>query len=379
MARRNGIKAAPWEYGAVDMGTRPMNRVCQMCDCGRSDLAFRAPAIVLLALLYCPCMAGGFAPTPVRSRNLSLEYRLAGAPSDSVVDLWYTRDRGRTWFRGDDKGYSSSPIPFRVPAEGLYGWIIALRSDPTCATSTPPSGTQPQRWVFVDATPPLVQWDAVEPAEDFTTSRRLHLRWTAYDSNLPARPISLAWQSSIDQIWHVLEEAISNTGRYDWTVPENVAGQLTLSIAVCDEGEHVVERMFGPFGIDEWMKRPATAKAPTSQPASQPTSPDTGKGRVAGWKPAGDAETQRRAEKLYQQGSWYLLRGEYGIAAERFRESLEHDPDMLDALNDPEAPLIAIDPSPPGVRDVCHHIEVLVVDGCFLRITIAQPQAKRHR
>ena len=314
-----------------------MNCVWQMCDRRRGDLALRAPAMLMFAIICGQAMAADSAPTPptpVRSRHLSLEYRLTGAQAGAVVDLWYTRDRGRTWHPGDDKGYPASPIRFRVPAEGLYGWVISLRNDPDSPTSAPMAGTQPQRWVFVDATPPLLQWEGVEPAEDFATSRRVYLRWTAYDSNLPVRPISLAWQSSIDQIWHVLEEAIPNTGRYDWTVPEEVAGQLTLNIAVCDEGRHVVERMFGPVGIDQWMKGSTSPKPPTSQPATKPAAPDDVKGRVAGWTPRADSEAQRKAVQLYQRGSWYLLRGEYAIAAERFREALGHDPEMLDALND---------------------------------------------
>jgi Tfp pilus assembly protein PilF len=263
-----------------------------------------------------------------------LEYRLIGAKAGTIVDVWYTRDRGRTWHPGDDKGYTMSPARLEVPAEGLYGFVLSIRKDPGSWTPVPMAGTRPQRWVFVDATPPLLQWDAVEPAENFATSRRLHLRWTAYDGHLPARPVSIAWQSSIDQIWHVLEEAIPNTGRYDWTVPETVTGQLTLNISVCDEGGHAVERMFGPVSIDQWMKPSVLAKSPASQPATQPATPDDSREHVAGWMPTTNSEERRKATQLYRKGSWYLLRGDYAIAAERFREALKHDPEMLDALND---------------------------------------------
>jgi len=311
-----------------------MSRVWRMCCRGTGDRALRAPVVLTLAIVCGQAAAADLSPTPVRSLHLSLEYRLTGVQAGAIVDLWYTRDRGRTWQQGDRKGYEASPISFRAPAEGLYGFVISLRRDSASPAQPPTAGTQPQRWVFVDATPPLLQWDAVEPAENFAKSRRVHLRWTAYDGNLSARPIALAWQSSIDQVWHVLEAAIPNTGRYDWIVPEQVAGQLTLDISVCDEGEHVVERMFGPVGIDQWMKPSKSAKAPTSQPATQPAVSGDGKDRVAGWQPKTDSEAWDKATQLYRQGSWYLLRGEYAIAAERFREALEQDPEMLDAIND---------------------------------------------
>jgi tetratricopeptide (TPR) repeat protein len=50
--------------------------------------------------------------------------------------------------------------------------------------------------------------------------------------------------------------------------------------------------------------------------------------------PRVDLLQRRMAADLYRQGSWHLVRGQYGVAAERMREALEHDPDLLEARHD---------------------------------------------
>jgi tetratricopeptide (TPR) repeat protein len=226
--------------------------------------------------------------------------------------------------------------------------------------------------VFIDATPPLAQWNAVEPAEDFATSRRLQLRWTAHDDNLGSRPVSLSYQSSIDQAWHTIDDAVANTGLYDWKVPENVGGQITLKLLVRDQGGQTVERPFGPLALSkiaakaisnepQALARPGSpeparadtrpanvaisstapanvvnARAPrlTESPGLLPDLPATATRPGAVAKSRVDLVKQRMAADLYRQGSWHLERGQYAVAAERLRESLEHDPDLQEAHRD---------------------------------------------
>jgi tetratricopeptide (TPR) repeat protein len=88
--------------------------------------------------------------------------------------------------------------------------------------------------------------------------------------------------------------------------------------------------MFGPVSIDQWKNGGRNSKVATSQPATQPAELED----IAGWKPKIEPEKQRKARQLYQKGSWHLLRGDYAVAAERFREALAEDPNMFVALND---------------------------------------------
>ncbi len=297
-------------------------------------LAFHAGAIVAHA--QSDCYAN------VRAREIELHYQLDGADNRAEIELWYTRDRGANWQRYEPthSAAQGSPLRFVAPAEGLYGFILIVRDGTRVSRRNPAASEQAQRWVFVDYTPPLAQWLGVEPIQvsipasesAAQTDRRpvLQMRWTVYDNNLPARPISLYYQSSVEQSWRAIETQLPNVGQYLWTLPEKFAGQMTLKLQVQDLGGHVVEKLFGPVSVDRWyaeaaVQRPSVASAEPSatQPAENPP-------RVA---PV-SSEQNQKAREYYARGAFHWRRGEYALAAERFREALDADPNMLEATID---------------------------------------------
>ena len=285
----------------------------------------------------------------VRSREIELHYQVSPTDTSTEVELWYTRDRGTSWQSyGKDEDHTS-PLVFTAPSEGLYGFLLIAHVAGQPARPAPRAYEAPQRWVFIDATPPLAQWDGVQPAEDFATSRVLQLRWTAHDDNFGSRPVSLSYQSSLDQNWTAIDTAVANTGVYDWRVPESVSGRVTVKLIVRDQGGHTVERTFGPISLDKYASLSAAkarSETPTSRPAlatsAEPSPAGTAKSDLAPGAPTTRPETlprvdllqRRMAADLYRQGSWHLVRGQYGVAAERLREALEHDPDLLEARHD---------------------------------------------
>ncbi|GMV96947.1 MAG: hypothetical protein AMXMBFR83_13060 [Phycisphaerae bacterium] len=270
--------------------------------------------------------------TTVRSRRMELHYRIHDAPEGVQVRLWYTRDRGATWRLADTPDGRAHPLLFTAPAEGLFGVLLTV--DVTGSTPVPPpANSPPQRWLFVDGTPPLAQWDGVEPADDFPTRRVLRLRWTAYDDHLIARPVALSFQSTPAGGWQSIEAAVANTGRFDWTVPAEVSGPVSVKLTVADRGGNVVERVCGPLPIERWLK-PATtgtrpAPATSTRPAQEPMGPPAPTTRPA----AIDLERRLKARNLLKQGEFHAERGQYAVAVERFREALEADPDSLAALS----------------------------------------------
>lgn len=269
----------------------------------------------------------------VRSRYAALDYRLVDTDAQAEIELWYTRDRGTTWQRWGIHQDHTRQLVFDAPGEGLYGFLLTVREPGTTPSPSPTAHAQPQRWVFIDYSPPLVQWNNVEPGGAFASRRIVHLRWTAHDDNLPRRPVALFYQSSVDQTWHAINAGLPNTGRYDWKVPLDLAGQITLKLAVRDLGGHVVERLHGPVPLDRWLDSPVVLTPPTSRPAGDDNDRTATPQAVhAASRPS--LPDQHRAEQLYQRGSYHLVRSQYPLAAERFREALELDPDMLPALND---------------------------------------------
>ena len=293
--------------------------------------------------------AGGTGPFPVRSRTIEIEYKLEGAGDSPVVELWYTRDRGVTWQSAGQDQDGRSPAAFTAPGEGLYGLILVVQDRGRYSRSAPAAHDSPQTWVFVDSTPPLVQFDRVEPAADFANRPALEFYWTAHDDNLGARPVCLSYQCCVDQTWRTIESSVANTGRYSWTVPADLGGQVTLRLSVRDEGGHVVERQLGPLSVQRFAR---AAALPDTRPAgstaaSAPAHIDQTQPREA-TRPAGapmilvadptpnPAETaaRRTAADLYRQGNWYLTRGQYAVAAERMQEALDRDPALTPAMID---------------------------------------------
>jgi len=275
----------------------------------------------------------------IRSRQVELEYRLTDAGPDAEVELWYARDRSGRWERWGVHKDHGRPILFEAPAEGLYAFVLIVHDKGQASAPPPDSHTPAHRRVFIDYTPPLVQWDSVEASEAFASRRAVHLRWTAHDANLAGRPISLWYKSSIDQAWRPIEQELPNSGQYDWTVPVQVSGQITLRLVVRDLGGHVVERLYGPVSIDKWIT--AGISLPTTRPEDSASGKVTSRpAPVSATMPARDTPRlvslidRQKAERLWSQGSWYASRSEYAVAAERFREALELNPAYVPAMYD---------------------------------------------
>lgn len=268
------------------------------------------------------------APLAINSHEVELHYRLNGGNQDAAVELWYTRDRGASWQRGASQKRGQGPVIFSAPAEGLYGFILTVQG--AGAISNPPTAFQsPQRWVFVDYTPPLVQWDGVDLEEKRADARAAHLRWTAYDDNFASRPIALAWQADGDSKWHGIETALPNLGRYDWQIPREVAGSIRLKITARDQGEQVVERIHGPIAVASVAAATQPVQVVADRRPAAETQPATASRPTAAVTPA----NRHHAEELARQGAWHLERGQNALAAERFREALEANPEALSAAS----------------------------------------------
>jgi len=311
----------------------PPKRVRQPNKQSRRDfnaLVVALSIVGILATSRTPAQANGSRPILIRCARLELHYQLEATGSPAEIQLWYTRDRGVTWHMWGVDEDQSSPIVFVAPAEGLYGFTLIARNNHKIAENPPQPHDPPQRWALIDYTPPLAQWDQVEPADNFATKPVLRLRWTAHDDHLASRPISLWYHASIDQKWHPIEQELPNAGWYDWSMPENLSGQITLKLIVRDEAGHTVERTFGPKPVEHWRTSAGTtAPATTTDPASPPpqkTQPQN--------VPVISFQKRQEAEELYRKGSWHLIRDQYALAAERFREALECNPNMLAAMND---------------------------------------------
>jgi hypothetical protein len=179
---------------------------------------------------------GGGQTLLVASPQFALQYAVddAGPNGPAVVELWVTRDGGRTWIRRGEDPDRTSPIPVDLGGEGTFGLCLVARAASGLGDQPPAPGDPPQIWVEVDGTAPHVQLD---PPQVGTGPHlgKVAIRWRGSDLHLGPRPVSIAWRADQPGApWHPIADRIENTGQYIWTVPPNVPPRFHLRVDVVD-------------------------------------------------------------------------------------------------------------------------------------------------
>ena len=137
---------------------------------------------------------------------------------------------------------------FLAPSEGLYGFYVVLRNAYGASSPAPTAETEAQRWVLVDFTLPVVQVQDARLDSSPATSRRVQLRWSAYDAHLPPRPVWLHYRTENEANWTPIVERLTNHGRYDWDVPDSVSGHVWIKLTVRDRVGHEAGTEIDPHG-----------------------------------------------------------------------------------------------------------------------------------
>lgn len=262
----------------------------------------------------------------VRSRTFEIEYTVneAALPLDSV-ELWYTKDGGQNWQRYGLDDDRQSPMPFRAPSEGLFGFFLVLTNGTGASSAPPGPSTQPHQWAVVDFTPPVVQLHPLRQAHALG-QRVLQVRWTAIDSQLTSRPIQIEYQTLSDRAWQqVSPEPLSNTGRFDWRLPPNLIGSVALRIAATDRGGH--RTTSDPQTID-------VTSAPAAQPSANGPTPSLASPTYIDRDVAlaGSRRAKKRVAELFEQGIRHRERGDYVGGIARLRDVVRLDPQMTPAF-----------------------------------------------
>ncbi len=266
---------------------------------------------------------------PVRSRIVEIDYDVGenAFPLDSV-QLWVTADRGQTWKLHCVDADRQSPVVFESPGEGLYGLFVVVRNATGPSSMEPSATTQPHRWVFVDVSPPVVQLHPLRQTVSLGYSVLL-IRWTAVDANLTTRPIQIAYRLQAEKTWRpVCSDALANTGRFDWRLPETLSGSVSVRVTVTDRGGHRVDSATQLINV-------------TGQGHSSYSSPDLGVVRTRHAPSAipGSARSKKLAERAYLEAISYRDRGDVRRGVARMRDALRYDPDRADVFVDMAAML----------------------------------------
>lgn len=172
----------------------------------------------------------------VNSLRFELEYELQSVGPSGVakVELFGTRDGGRTWTSFGVDEDKRSPFAVSVKEEGVYGFRVAVRSGAGLGGELPRPGALPDLWIGVDLTKPRAR---ILGADQMPGDKagQLRIRWEADDWLLAARPINLLYSPSPGGPWLPIANGLENTGEHTWIIDLRVPERIFLRLEVQDE------------------------------------------------------------------------------------------------------------------------------------------------
>lgn len=286
---------------------------------------------------------------PTRSSTLQFDIEYAvddvGSAGLQSVVLWWTSDGGATWRSGGKDDDRVSPVRFRAPQDGTYGFVLqAIDNAHRASVPDPAAGAAPQRVTIVDTAAPVVA--LVAPVEGVLAGGApCTVLWTASDANLGPAPVTLFWSLDGGVSWAPMcASALPNSGEFGWDVPQVVSSRVRIKVAVADLAGNVSQSASGTITLMNPSAGPPRVQivgvrsaaptavaevrtevkperkaevAPETTPAKPPDPVPT--------KPAGDA---------YERGKFLRAQGKVQEARDAFREELAAHPENLDAAND---------------------------------------------
>ena len=176
-----------------------------------------------------------------KTPRFDLNYTLDGGPSGVArIDLYVTRDDGRTWIRWSS--HDGRELPLKVvldtrmnrEVEGDYGFILVPTSGAGLSEPAPTANTAPECRVRVDTTAPVIR--VYQPTADPNNKQALMLNWEATDLNFGKEPIAIEYAEEQRGPWKSATapeptgllagtsvHRIENMGTFSWQPPANLA------------------------------------------------------------------------------------------------------------------------------------------------------------
>lgn len=182
----------------------------------------------------------GERPRMVNSRKFELQYDVDSIGPSGIgrVELWGTRDGGKTWSSFAIDGDNRSPMMVNVEEEGIYGFCIAVMNGAGLGGKPPVCGDLPDLWIGVDLTKPTARITTAEQGTD-AEAGQLIIAWQAEDRMLASRPVSLAFATHPNGPWQPIASGLENTGRYAWPLDNRTPAKFYLRLEVRDEAGNV--------------------------------------------------------------------------------------------------------------------------------------------
>jgi len=190
-------------------------------------------------------------------QRFQLEYDVESVGPSGVakVELWMTRDGGRTWSSAGVDSDRQSPFLVEAPGDGVYGYRIVIEAGNGLAGRPPRSGDMAEVWVGVDTTKPAGRiTSAIYGKGDRAGDLTIH--WAASDRQLADRPVTLSFSPAPGGPWSTIASGLPNSGRYVWRLGNRAPRDIYLRLEVKDEaGNTAVYELQEPIANDGLVPR----------------------------------------------------------------------------------------------------------------------------
>jgi hypothetical protein len=177
-------------------------------------------------------LPAGVFPTVVRSTRFELEYddKVLGDAGIAKVELYGTRDAGRTWHKLGEDDDHRSPYTVEMPEEGVFGFRIAVAGKNGLASRAPKSGELPELWVRVDLSEPMFRANLRPAGETVAKDQASSASASPSDNPVaaPAEKPTIQHSSTVAQVSLTEEIAPSSLESADWKA------HLTQAIAAAE-------------------------------------------------------------------------------------------------------------------------------------------------
>ncbi|UUO08421.1 hypothetical protein M4951_08910 [Blastopirellula sp. J2-11] len=177
----------------------------------------------------------GVTPEYVNFKKFELNYSVdaVGPSGIGQVELWITRDGGRTWEPGGIDPDQTSPVDVEVQTEGTYGFRVVVEGGNGLTGRRPQAGSLADIWIVVDETPPTAKIANVVYGQGARVGQ-LDIEWEAEDRFLGEKAISIYYAGSPEGPWKPVAENLPNDRHFAWRITPEVPADIYLKIVATD-------------------------------------------------------------------------------------------------------------------------------------------------
>lgn len=175
----------------------------------------------------------------VGNLRVSLNYAIDGIVPSAVTKLeaYAVHEDSRRWMKIGEDSDRTSPIEVTLPAEGRWGIHLAVSAAMRPA-APPTANEQPDWWIEVDTTAPLVSIDSATLGQGDETGL-LVLQWSIRDKHLKSDTVDAYWSSHAEGPWQPIARGLRAEGPYRWPIPREAGARVFIKIEAQDRAGNV--------------------------------------------------------------------------------------------------------------------------------------------